>query len=152
MNQVQRLAIRVLEFFQDPARNLPAAIGKRDAVKLILNRRGGLRCRLNSWPLRSTRLCRRGSNRAGATAGRSRRSGLCSRLGAGLSSRLGTRVLSSAGVRRHSLRIRLRAKILKAKENSDQDEHHHEQRAVVAAALLIGVLKLCQKGLPILYC
>ena len=50
------------------------------------------------------------------------------------------------------LRIRLRAKVLQAKEDSDQDEHHDEQRPVVAAALLIGVLKLCQKGLPILYC
>ena len=57
-----------------------------------------------------------------------------------------------ASIRRSRLRIILSAEVLQAKEDSDQHEHHNEQRTVVTAALLIGVLKLCQKGLPILYC
>ena len=97
---------------------------------------------------------------ASSSADNSRCGRLRSVLGAGLRSVLGSvlrsrarAVLSSTGgrVRRGSLRIRFRAKILQAKKDTDQDKHHHEQRTVVAAALLIGVLKLCQKGLPILY-
>jgi hypothetical protein len=47
--------------------------------------------------------------------------------------------------------VGLRAKILEAKEDGDQDEHHNEKGLVVAAALLIWVFELCQKLLPILY-
>ena len=142
VDEVQRLAVRVLVLLEDPVGDLSATVGEGYAVELVLDCGGGFSCGLNSGDGRGCGHRCRGCRLRGGL-----RSGWGGRLGCGG----GTLGGAGDGVGRDRLGVCFGAEVLQAEEYGDEDEHHDKERLVVAAALLIWVFKLCQKGLPILY-
>ncbi len=55
VHEIERLAVGVFIFFEEPAGDLSATIGEGDAVELVLDRGGGLRRSLNRWDRRCHR-------------------------------------------------------------------------------------------------
>jgi hypothetical protein len=138
VDDVERLAVGVLELLEDPAGDLSATVGEGDAVELVFNDGRGFGRGLG------------GGNRGGRGCSGQTRSRSAHRGGRGRRLRCGRGRGALGRIGGRCLGVSFGTEVLKAKEDGDQDEHHDEERLVVAAALLIGVFKLCQKGLPIL--
>ena len=67
VNEVQRLAVGVLVLLENPARDLPAAVGEGDAVELVLETvvdsadawtGGTVEAAVGAWQTRSGSVCR----------------------------------------------------------------------------------------------